>query len=89
MKLNEEKTRLLTQIAEALGSTGVYNTSTCDCDYYGWSSLRHQAMTVLSRQGIDGCRITHQYKFEVHDWTVVREEKVAPARLPEPERSLP
>jgi len=84
--MDEEKEKLLAEIGNALENGGICKISTCDCDYYGWSVLRHHAMSALSRQGVAGCRISHEYKFEVHDWTVVKENTTAePARLPNPD----
>jgi hypothetical protein len=81
MSVATKMKELVEQISNNLKDNDSCQLSTCDCASYGWDSEKHHAMHALARHGVPGkqWRFQHVVKFEVTDWTIIDEGKLAEA----------
>ena len=81
MSISQKITELVAEISQHLENNDTCSFSTCDCASYGWDAEKHHAMHAIARHGVPGkkWRIQHVVKFEVTDWTVIDEGKLADA----------
>jgi len=81
MSVSQKMAQLVEEITTSLKDNDSCCLSTCDCAYYGWDQEKHHAMHAPARHGVPGkkWRIQHAVKFEVTDWTIIDEGKLAEA----------
>ena len=81
MSIAQKMKELVDEISRYLADSDSCSFSTCDCAHFGWDAEKHHAMHALARLGAPGkqWRIQHAVKFEVTDWTIIDEGKLAGA----------
>ena len=81
MSIAQKMTELIAEIGTKLTDNDSVTFETCDAAHFGWDAEKHHAMHALARHGLPGkqWRIQHAVKFEVTDWTIVDEGKLAEA----------